>query len=174
MFVQNEPIMSGTFSFDKDMSAFTKHLNNFIITLTYSIAESVHETQGEVGLKTMSVTIGSRLWDRFEEFDEHSMLNIGTEDEKLASFLDTIKESGLIGDYSCKVVDRMIEVMINDCYFLQASEKQMADGICPPLCPIGGLIVAGLHKTTHLLTTLEEIDHDPETAISNLTFRKHP
>ncbi|MHC1631496.1 MAG: hypothetical protein ACXQT4_04290 [Methanotrichaceae archaeon] len=153
---------------------FCKDLKKFIMTFVFATAESIQATQGSGGLMVMSVAIGSRLWDELEAFAECTMPHFETRDEMIDCFMNTLKKLSIIGGYSFFDKDGHIEVEIRDCFFAPASNKQIEKGLKHPICPIGGIIVAGLHKTSHILTTLEKIEHDPKTGTSVLTFKLHP
>ena len=152
-------------------TTFCEDLREFITIFISTTAESIQATQGSGGLMIMSVAIGSRLWDELDPFAECVMPRLETRDEKVDCFMSTLKKLGVIGGFSFIDKDGHIEVEIRECFFAAASDRQMKIGLEQPLCPIGGIIVAGLHKTAHILATLEKVEHDPNTGISILTFK---
>ena len=119
----------------------------------------------------MSVAIGSKLWDEIARFADCTMPNFETKEEKIDCFMNSLKESGAIGAYSISYKENLVEMDIRDCFLSNASDKQIEEGLEFPLCPIGGIIVAGLHKTAHILATLEKIQRFPKEGVSKLTFR---
>lgn len=152
-------------------ATFCDDLQKFIMTFISTTAESIQATQGSGGLMIMSVAIGTKLWNELERFAECTMPDLENKEEKIACFMNTLEKSGIIGGQSFSEEEDHLKIEIRDCFFAPASNKQIEDGLEQPLCPIGGLIVAGLHKTAHMLTTLEKVEHDPKTGISRLTFK---
>lgn len=119
----------------------------------------------------MSVAIGTKLWEEMEQFRECDMPNFETRAEQIECFMNSLRDSGAIGGSTFEEKDGRLVVTIRDCFFAPASDRQIESGLEHPLCPIGGLIVAGLHKTAHILAALEGVEHDPEAEVSTLTFR---
>ena len=152
-------------------ATFCEDLQKFIMTFISTTAESIQATQGSGGLMIMSVAIGTKLWNELESFAECSMPDLETKEERITCFMNTLKNSGIIGNYSFSKEEDRFKIEIIDCFFAPASNKQVEEGLEQPLCPIGGLIVAGLHETAHMLATLEKVEHDPQTGISRLTFK---
>jgi len=152
-------------------TTFCDDLRKFIMTFVSTTAEAIQATQGTGGLMIMSVAIGTKLWDEMEQFRECNMPNFETRAEQIECFMNTLRDSGAIGGSSFEEKDGRLVVTIRDCFFAPASDRQIESGLEHPLCPIGGLIVAGLHKTAHILAALEGVEHDPEGEVSTLTFR---
>jgi hypothetical protein len=149
-------------------------LRNLFMTFVLVTAESVQAIQGNRGIMIMSIDLGSRLWNELEEkFSDYDCqkTSIG---EKIECFMESLKRIKIIEDCSLACEDGRLEITIKNCFLVEASNKQRHAGLEYPLCPIGGLIVAGLHRNAGLLTTLEKIEHDPSTGISRLTFDLHP
>lgn len=149
-------------------------LRNFLMTFVSIIAESVRATQGQGTIKIMSVDIGSRLWNEMEKEFSKCANRRGQTAEQIECFMKSLKQTGIIEDFSFTYEEGRLKIAIKNCFFVQASNRQRRDGLEYPLCPIGGLIVAGLHRNAGLLTTLEEIEHDPDTGVSTLTFNLYP
>ena len=156
---------------DEKPATFCEDLRKFIMTFVSTTAEAIQATQGPGGLMIMSVAIGTKLWDEMEQFKECSMLSLETRAEKIRCFMNTLEASGAIGASSFEEEDGRLVVRIRGCFFAPASDRQIEAGLSHPLCPIGGLIVAGLHKTAAILAALEGVEHDPEAEVSTLTFR---
>ncbi len=156
---------------DERPATFCEDLRKFIMTFVSTTAEAIQATQGNGGLMIMSVAIGTKLWEEMEQFRECDMPNFKTREEKIECFMKTLRDSGAIGESSFEEKDGRLVVTIRDCFFAPASDRQIETGLEHPLCPIGGLIVAGLHKTAHILAALERVEHDPEAEVSTLTFR---
>ncbi len=156
---------------DEKPTTFCEDLRKFIMTFVSTTAEAIQATQGSGGLMIMSVAIGTKLWEEMEQFKECDMPNFETREEKIGCFMKTLRDSGVIGESSFEERDGQLVVTIRDCFFAPASDRQIETGLLHPLCPIGGLIVAGLHKTAHILAALEGVEHDPEGEVSTLTFR---
>lgn len=144
------------------------------MTFIFITAESIKATQGSRGIIIMSVDIGSRLWNELEkEFSECACLTMPI-GEKIEYFMESLKRTKIIEDCSFACEEGRLEITVKNCFFVEASNRQRHEGLAYPLCPIGGLIVAGLHRNAGLLTTLEKIEHDPNSGISILTFQLHP
>ncbi len=156
---------------DEKPATFCEDQRKFIMTFVSSTAEAIQATQGTGGLMIMSVAIGSKLWEEMEQFRVCDMPKFETRAEQIGCFMDTLKDSGAIKSYTFEEKDGRLIVRIKDCFFAPASDRQIDGGLEHPLCPIGGLIVAGLHKTAHILAALEGVEHDPEAEVSTLTFR---
>jgi hypothetical protein len=156
---------------DEKPTTFCEDLRKFIMTFVSTTAEAIQATQGTGGLMIMSVAIGTKLWEEMEQFRECNMPNFETRAEQIGCFMNTLRDSGAIGGSSFEEKDGRLVVSIKDCFFAPASDRQIESGLEHPLCPIGGLIVAGLHKTAHILAALEGVEHDPEGEVSTLTFR---
>lgn len=156
---------------DEKPTTFCDDLRKFIMTFVSTTAEAIQATQGTGGLMIMSVAIGTKLWEEMEQFRECNMPNFETRAEQIECFMNTLRNSGAIGGSSFEEKDGRLVVTIRDCFFAPASDRQIEAGLEHPLCPIGGLIVAGLHKTAHILAALEGVEHDPEAEVSTLTFR---
>ncbi len=156
---------------DEKPATFCEDQRKFIMTFVATTAEAIQATQGTGGLMIMSVAIGTKLWEEMEQFRECDMPSFETREEKIRCFMKTLKNSGAIGESSFEEKDGRLTVTIRDCFFAPASDRQIEAGLEHPLCPIGGLIVAGLHKTAHILAALEGVEHDPEGEVSTLTFR---
>ena len=156
---------------DEKPATFCEDLRKFIMTFVSTTAEAIQATQGTGGLMIMSVAIGTRLWDEMDQFKECSMPSFETREEKINCFMNTLEASGAIGASSFEEKDGRLVVRIRGCFFAPASDRQIGAGLAHPLCPIGGLIVAGLHKTAHILAALEGVEHDPEAEVSTLTFK---
>ncbi len=150
---------------------FCDDLQTFMTIFVSTTAEAIQATQGSGGLMIMSVAIGTKLWNEIARFADCTMPKFETKEEKINCFMDTFKESGIIGTYSIAHRDDLVEMRIRDCFLAPASDKQMEEGLEFPLCPIGGIIVAGLHKTVHILATLEKVERFPKEKVSRLTFR---
>ncbi len=156
---------------DEKPVTFCEDLRKFIMTFVSTTAEAIQATQGAGGLMIMSVAIGTKLWEEMEQFRECDMPSFETREEKIECFMNTLRDSGVIGSYTFEEKDGRLIVTIRDCFFAPASDRQIESGLSHPLCPIGGLIVAGLHKTAAILAALEGVLHDPESEVSTLTFR---
>jgi hypothetical protein len=156
---------------DEKPTTFCDDLRKFIMTFVSTTADAIQATQGTGGLMIMSVAIGTKLWEEMEQFRECNMPNFETRAEQIECFMNTLRNSGAIGGSSFEEKDGRLVVTIRDCFFAPASDRQIESGLEHPLCPIGGLIVAGLHKTAHILAALEGVEHDPEAEVSTLTFR---
>ncbi len=150
---------------------FCDDLQKFMTTFISTTAEAIQTTQGSGGLMIMSVAIGTKLWDEIASFADCTMPKFETKEEKINCFMNTLKKSGAIGAYSIAYRDDLVKMEIHDCFLSRASDKQMEEGLEFPLCPIGGIIVAGLHKTAHILATLEKVERFPKEKVSRLTFR---
>lgn len=150
---------------------FCEDLMKFIMTFISTTAEAIQDTEGSGGLRIMSVAIGTRLWDELESLRDWSMPPSKTGEEKIRHLMDALKSSGAIEGYSFSEEGGHLKVEIEKCFFVPASDRQMEEGLEQPLCPLGGLIVAGLHKTAHMLATLEKVEHDSKTSVSTLTFK---
>jgi len=156
------------------LPSFCEDLRNFLMTFVFITAESVRATQGQRGIMIMSVDMGSRLWNEMEkEFSECAIQDLKPEG-RIICFLEGLKKMGIIEDASFSCEEGHLKVAIKNCFFAQASNRQRREGLEYPLCPIGGLIVAGLHRNAGLLTTLEKIEHDPDSGVSTLTFNLYP
>ena len=154
--------------------SFCEDLRNFLMTFVFITAESVRATQGQRGIMIMSVDMGSRLWNELKKgFSECAVQDLKPEG-RIICFLEGLKNMGIIEDASFSCEKGCLKVAIKNCFFVQASNRQRREGLEYPLCPIGGLIVAGLHRNAGLLTTLEEIEHDPNSGVSTLTFNLYP
>lgn len=154
--------------------SFHDDLKKFFMNFVFITAESVRATQGSKGVKIMSVDLGSRLWNELKkEFTECASPRMQV-NERIECFMESLKRKMLIGDFSVACLDGRLEITIENCFFVQASNRQRREGMEYPLCPIGGLIVTGLHENAGLLTTLENIEHDPVSGISTLTLELHP
>jgi len=149
-------------------------LRNFLTTFVFITAESVQATLGSKGIMIMSVDIGSRLWDELEEEFSDCASSRMQISERLDCFLSSLVRTGLIADFSFVYEGGCLKITINNCFFVQASNRQKREGMEYPLCPMGGLIVAGLHRNAGMLTTLEKIEHDPHSGSSTLTLDLHP
>lgn len=156
---------------DEKPSTFCDDQRKFIMTFVSTTAEAIQATQGTGGLMIMSVAIGTKLWDEMEQFRVCDVPEFETRAEHIGCFMNTLKNSGAIGDSSFEEKDGRLVVTIRDCFFAPASDRQIEAGLEHPLCPIGGLIVAGLHKTAHILAALEGVEHDPVGEVSTLTFK---
>ena len=154
--------------------SFCYDLKNFLMNFVFITAESVQATQGGRAVKVMSVDMGSRLWNELKkEFSECSSPRMQIS-EKIECFMESLKRTRIIEDFSFASLDGHLKITIKNCFFVQASSRQRREGMEYPLCPIGGLIVAGLHENAGLLTTLEKIEHNPVSGISTLTLDMHP
>ncbi|MDM7912666.1 MAG: hypothetical protein QUS09_06175 [Methanotrichaceae archaeon] len=154
----------------RELPSLCEDLRNFLMTFVFITAESVRATQGQRGIMTMSVDMGSRLWHELEDrFLECAIQDLKPEG-RIICFLEGLKKTGIIEDASFSCEEGRLKVAIKNCFFVRASNRQRREGLEYPLCPIGGLIVAGLHRNAGLLTTLEEIEHDPDSGVSTLTF----
>ena len=156
---------------DSMATPFCQDLRRFIMTFVAATAEAVQATQGSGGLMIMSVAIGTRLWEEMEQFRECDMPGFDTRDEKIDCFMKTLQASGVIGGSSFEERDGRLVITIRGCFFAPASDRQIEEGLSHPLCPIGGLIVAGLHRTASILAALERVDRDVVEDVSTLTFR---
>jgi hypothetical protein len=149
-------------------------LKDFLMKFIFITAESVQATQGGRAIKVMSVDMGSRLWNEMrKEFTECSSPKMQIS-ERIECFMESLRRTMIIEDFSIACLDGHLKITIKNCFFVQASSRQRREGMEYPLCPIGGLIVAGLHENAGLLTTLEKIEHDPVSGISTLTLDMHP
>ncbi len=156
---------------DGKPATFCEDIRKFIMTFVSTTAEAIQATQGTGGLMIMSVTIGTKLWEEMEQFRGCDLPTYETRAEQIECFMDTLRDSGAIGGSSFEEKDGHLVVRIKECFFAPASDRQIEAGLLHPLCPIGGVIVAGLHKTAHILAALEGVEHDPEGEVSTLTFR---
>lgn len=156
---------------DEKPVTFCDDQRKFIMTFVSTTAEAIQATQGAGGLMIMSVAIGTRLWEEMEQFRKCDMPKFETREEKINCFMETLAASGAIGGSFFEVKDGRLVVTIRGCFFAPASDKQIEAGLSHPLCPIGGLIVAGLHKTAYILAALERVEHDVKSDVSTLTFR---
>jgi len=156
---------------DEKPTTFCDDQRKFIMTFVSTTAEAIQATQGTGGLMIMSVAIGTKLWEEMDRFRGCDVPNFETRAEQIGCFMDTLKDSGAIGSYAFEEKDGHLVVRIKDCFFAPASDRQIEAGLEHPLCPIGGLIVAGLHKTAHILAALEGVEHDPVGEVSTLSFR---
>jgi hypothetical protein len=146
-------------------------LREFLMSFMFATADAIQATQGRGGLRIMSVSIGSSLWDDFEDkFPKCDASSLKTRDEKISCFMETLTKTGIIKDYTLSHENNHLKIAIKNCFFLPASNRQMEAGLIHPLCPIGGLIVMGLHERVHVMATLEKIEHDPKSGVSRLTF----
>jgi len=149
---------------------FCEDLNKFIMTFISTTADAIQTIQGSSGLMIMSVAIGTKLWDELNMSARCTIPKAETREEKINCFMNVLKNSGAIGDYSFKEERGHLEIEVKDCFFAPASDKQVEQRLKQPLCPIGGMIVAGLHKAAHILATLEKADHSSQNGVSKLTF----
>jgi hypothetical protein len=156
---------------DEKPSTFCDDQRKFIMTFVSTTAEAIQATQGAGGLMIMSVAIGTKLWEEMDRFRGCDVPKFETRAEHIECFMGTLKGSGAIGSYAFEEKDGRLVVRIKDCFFAPASDRQIEAGLEHPLCPIGGLIVAGLHKTAHILAALEGVEHNPESEVSTLTFK---
>jgi hypothetical protein len=156
---------------DAMATPFCQDLKRFIMTFVSTTAEAIQATQGAGGLMIMSVAIGTRLWEEMEQFKECDMPGFETRDEKINCFMKTLEASGAIGGSSFEEREGRLVVTIKGCFFAPASDRQIEVGLSHPLCPIGGLIVAGLHRTASILAALERVDRDVARNVSTLTVR---
>lgn len=151
-----------------------RDLNNFLMTFVFITAESIQATQGGNAIKILSVDIGSRLWNELkEEFRECSIPTMNAS-ERIECFLNSLKKVGFMEDFSFSCSEGCLKITIKNCLFVQASSRQKREGMQYPLCPMGGMIVAGLHENAGLLTTLEKIEPNPASGISTITLIPHP
>lgn len=150
------------------------NLKNFLMSFVFITAESIQATQGSNAIKILSVDMGSRLWNEMkEEFSECSFPTMKAS-ERIECFMNSLKKVGLMEDFSFSCSEGCLEITIKNCFFVQASSRQKREGMQYPLCPLGGMIVAGLHENAGLLTTLEKIEHNPASGVSTLTLNQHP
>jgi len=156
---------------DEKPATFCRDMRKFIMTFVSTTAEAIQATQGTGGLMIMSVAIGTKLWDEMEQFKECSMPSFETRADQISCFMETLRDSGAIGASTFEEKDGRLVVRIRGCFFAPASDRQIGAGLGHPLCPIGGLIVTGLHKTAAILAALEVMEHDPKAEVSTLTFR---
>jgi hypothetical protein len=156
---------------NEEMSVTCEVIKKFLKIILTATAKELQFNHGQPGIMVISVDIGSRLWEELEDkFMELDITRSKIEEERIERFMEAIKEIGLIGGYALSYYDQNLIVRIKRCFLAAASDMQIAEGLKYPLCPIGGLLVAGLHKKAHVLATLEKIERHPELDVSQLTF----